>query len=106
VTISSRITGLLTGLPRDARFRQRQEYSCPSAKRKEILGHPHTKHADGTHTTDWYEETWHLPGAAGKLTFNEELLERHLADVTGLLRTLASAACEFTERHQPARTKS
>jgi hypothetical protein len=34
-----------------------------------------TTHSDGTYT-NWREETWHLPGAAGKLMFDEELLQR------------------------------
>ena len=37
-----------------------------------------TIHTDGTCTTDLHEETWDIPGAPGKLMFNEELLERHL----------------------------
>ena len=57
--------------------------------------------ADGTHTTDWHEETWHLPGADGKLMFDAEFLQRHLDDISGLLASLASAARDFAESQQP-----
>jgi hypothetical protein len=63
-----------------------------------------TSHADGTHT-GWREETWHLPGAAQKLMFDEELPQRHLDDVTGLLTSLASAAREFAENNEPAKAQ-
>jgi len=61
-----------------------------------------TTHADGTRT-EWREDTWYLPGAAGKLVFDEELLQRHLDDITSLLTALASTAREFAQSHQPVR---
>jgi len=57
-------------------------------------------HADGTRA-EWREETWALPGAAGKLMFDEELLLRHLDEITRLLTVLASAAHEFVQNHHP-----
>jgi hypothetical protein len=100
----ARITGLLVALPEDAGF------STIDAVRN-LVGHrisgrrsisaSSTTHVDGT-TTGWREETWALPGASGKLMFDEELLQRHLGDITRLLTALASAACEFVQnRHQP-----
>lgn len=97
----ARITGLLAALPDDAGF------STIDAVRN-LVGHrisgrrsisaSSTTHADGTRT-DWREETWALPGVAGKLMFDEELLQRHLGDITRLLTSLASAACEFVQNH-------
>ena len=57
---------------------------------------------DGTHT-HWREETWHLPGATERLLFDDELLQRHLDDVTGLLESLSAAAREFAEAEKSAR---
>jgi hypothetical protein len=60
-------------------------------------------HADGTYTTDSHEETWHIPGAARKLVFDKELLQRHLGDVTALLSSLAVGARGFAEANLPAK---
>lgn len=61
-----------------------------------------TIHRDGTHT-QWREETWHIPGAGRTLTLDEELLQRHLNDITGLLASLVTAAREFAEQQQQAK---
>ena len=58
--------------------------------------------SDGTYTR-WREETWHLPGAAGTLAFDEEMLQRHLDDVIALLASLASASRAFAEAEEAAR---
>jgi hypothetical protein len=99
------ITGLLGCLSKDVRF------STIDTVRN-LMGHrisgrrsvrpSSTIEADGTHT-HWREETWHLPGAAGTLMFDEELLQRHLEDVTELLRALSAAACEFAEAEKAFR---
>ncbi|MGP8245291.1 MAG: hypothetical protein ACLQVN_12325 [Bryobacteraceae bacterium] len=99
------ITRILAGLPVDARFRAVDSL-------RNILGHrlsgrrsvrsSGTLHADGTHTTDFHAETWHIPGAAGSPTFGEEMLQRHLDDITAVLRTLTAAALEFVESEKPA----
>jgi hypothetical protein len=104
----AKITGLLAGLRDDTGF------STIDALRN-IVGHrlsgrpgirsSATINADGTCTTDWHEETWDIPGAPGKLMFNEELLQRHLDDITRLLTALASAAHEFAENNQPAKAQ-
>ena len=60
-----------------------------------------TTHLDGTHT-QCREETWHLPGATETLMFDEEMLQRHLDDITNLLNPLVSAARQFAELHHPA----
>jgi hypothetical protein len=49
------------------------------------------------------EETWALPGLSRKLSFDEEMLQRHLYAITGLLTTLASASREFAEGNQSAK---
>jgi hypothetical protein len=50
-------------------------------------------------------DTWYIPGAAGKLAFDEELLHRQLDDLTALLSSLALAAREFAESQQPAKAQ-
>lgn len=99
------ITGLLRGLPDDAGFSTidlvRNLVGHRISGRRSVRAGG-TTHANGTHT-HWREETWHLPGAAGTLVFDEEMLERHLADITGLLSSLAAAAREFAEAQQTAK---
>lgn len=99
------ITGLLTGLPKDPRFRAidavRNLVGHRVSGRRSVRSSG-TLDGDGTHT-NWREETWHLPGAAEKLMFDEELLQRHLDDLTGLLESLSSAAREFAETQKLAR---
>ena len=101
------ITGLLAGLPDDAGFSTiyavRNLVGHRISGRRSVRGSS-TTHADGTHTY-CHEETWHLPGAAGKLTFDEELLQRQLDEITRLLTALASAAREFAENNQPAKAQ-
>jgi hypothetical protein len=58
-----------------------------------------TTNADGTRK-EWREDTWALPGAAGKLRFDQGLLQRHLDDITCLLTALASAAGDFVQDHR------
>jgi hypothetical protein len=62
----------------------------------------HTMNDDGTLTTDFHEETWFIPGAAGNLPFDAEMLQLYLDDIAGMLKTLTDAAFEFAESHQPA----
>ncbi len=50
-----------------------------------------------------YEQTWHLPGVAAELMFDEELLQRHLEKITGLLTSLSSDAREFAESQKAAK---
>ena len=101
----ARITGVLDGLAADANF------SLVDVVRN-LVGHricgrrssrgASTIHPDGT-STGWHEETWHLPGAAGKLIFDEKMLQRQLVGITGLLSSLASASREFAETTQAAK---
>ena len=100
-----KITAFLTDLPNEPGFRAIDTV-------RNLVGHrisgrrsvatSGTTHADGTRT-EWREDTWYLPGAAGKLVFDEELLQRHLDDITSLLTALASTAREFAQSHQPVR---
>lgn len=101
----ARITGLLAGLSRDTWFGTID--TARNLVRHRISGRrsvraSSTMYPDGTHT-HWREETWHLPGAAGTLAFDNEMLQRHLDDVTALLASLASVAREFAEAEQAAR---
>ena len=100
------ITVLLGGLSQDARFASIDVIRNLLAHRisgRRSVRSSSTRHEDGTYTTDFHEETWHIPGAPGKLAFDRELLERHLADITALLSSLATAARTFAEAHQPAK---
>jgi hypothetical protein len=100
------ITGLLGNLPNDARFKAIDHI-------RNLLGHrisgrrsvrsSGTLKKDGSYTTDFHEESWHMPGATGKLVFDRELLQRHLDDITALLSSLAGAARTFAESHQPVK---
>jgi hypothetical protein len=63
-----------------------------------------TVHDDGTLTEDWRTDSWALPGAATGLDFSEDMLQRHLDEMTGLLAPLASAAREFAQNHQPVQS--
>jgi hypothetical protein len=97
---------LLGNLTNDARFNAIDQI-------RNLLGHrisgrrsvrsAGTLQRDGSCTTDFHEETWHIPGATGKLVFDRELLQRHLDDITALLSSLAGAARTFAESHQPAK---
>jgi|ERR1017187_9647591 hypothetical protein len=101
------ITTLLAGLSRS-----NPKFSAIDELRN-IVGHrlsgrhssrsSHTMNADGTLTTDFHEETWFIPGAAGNLAFDAEMLQRVLVDVAGLVKTLTAAALEFAEGHTPAK---
>jgi hypothetical protein len=103
-----KITGLLTALADDTAFRSidlvRNLVGHRISGRRSIAASG-TTHADGTRT-EWREERWHLPGAAGKLVFDEQLLQRHLDDITRLLMSLASAAHKFVQNHQPVQSTS
>lgn len=102
------ITGLLANLPQDSGFTAIDEVRNLLAHRisgRRSVRSSGTLQADGTHTTDWHEETWHIPGAAGKLMFDEQMLQRHLDDITGLLTSFASAAREFAENSQTSKVQ-
>lgn len=102
---SASITGLLIALSNDTRFTTidtvRNLVGHRISGRRSVRASS-TMQKDGTYT-HWREETWHLPGAAGTLAFDEEMLQRHLDDVTALLASLASAAREFAEAEKTAR---
>lgn len=103
------ITKLLGSLPQDAGFRTIDEVRNLLAHRisgRRSVRSKGTLHADGTGTTDWREETWHIPGAGEKLMFDEGMLQRHLDNITGLLTSLASAAHEFAETNQPVKVQA
>ena len=61
-----------------------------------------TLHEDGTHTTDFHEETWHIPGAAVSLTFDPDMLQRVLDDIAVLVKTLTEASLNSAKSHTPA----
>jgi len=64
-----------------------------------------TTQEDGTHTTDWHEENWHLPGSSIPLNFDEDLLQKQLDNITNLLAELSAAARDFAEQHQPVQVQ-
>jgi hypothetical protein len=94
------ITELLGSLPHDARFATIDAIRNLLAHRvsgRRSVRSSSTRHEDGTYTTDFHEETWHIPGIPGKLVFDRELLQRRLDDITDLLSSLAAAARAFAE---------
>jgi hypothetical protein len=102
------ITALLASLPRDARFGAIDAVRNLLAHRisgRRSVRSSGTLHSDGTSTTDVHEETWHLPGAAGKLVFDKQLLQRHLDGIPELLNPLVSAAREFAENAQTGKVQ-
>jgi hypothetical protein len=102
------VTGLLGSLQNDARIASIDAFRNLLAHRlsgRRSVCSKQTRHEDGTHTTDFHEETWHIPGAPGKLIFDRGLLQRQLADVTDLLSSLAAAARVFAETHLPLKAQ-
>ena len=100
------ITGVFGGLSQDTRFATLAAFRNLLAHRisgRRSVRSSGTLSKDGSYTTDFHEETWHIPGASGKLVFDKDMLQRHLADITDLLSSLAAAARRFAESHQPAK---
>lgn len=100
------ITGLFSGLPQDARFATLEAIRNLLAHRlsgRRSVRSSGTLQEDGSYTTDFHEETWHIPGVPGRLNFDGELLDRHLADITSLITPLVAAARAFAETQQPAK---
>jgi len=103
------ITGLLGRLSDDARFMTictvRNLVGHRISGRRSVHSSARVD-ADGIYTTEWHEERWHLPGAAGqKLIFGEELLQCRLNDITDLLTPLTSAARVFVENLRVPKVK-
>lgn len=100
----ARITTLLEGLSADAGFSTivtvRNLVGHRLSGRRSVRGWG-TTHEDYSHTHR-REETWHIPGLAQPLAFDEEMLQQQLDNITSLLAELSSAAREFAEEHQPA----
>ena len=97
------ITGLVGGLSQDARFATIDAFRNLLAHRisgRHSVRSSGTLRKDGSYITDFHEETWHIPGSTEKLVFDQELLQRHLDDITALLSMLAGAALAFAESHQ------
>ena len=99
------VTGLLAGLSQDTRFSNidgvRNLVGHRISGRRSIRGSSIIER-DGTHTLT-HEESWHLPGSTASLTFDEELLQRHLDDVSALLSSLSLASRQFAEQEKQAR---
>lgn len=101
------ITGILTGLSTDVRFTVVDAIRNVLAHR--LSGRLTTRSSgtlqkDGTQTTDWHEETWHIPGSTTTLNFDDEMLQRRLDDIAVVLKTLILAAREFAESSKQAKT--
>jgi hypothetical protein len=102
------ITGLLSGLSQDTRFATLEAIRNLLAHRlsgRRSVRSSGTLQEDGSYTTDFHEETWHIPGVPGRLNFDRELLERHLGDVTSLVTSLVVAARAFAEARQPVKAR-
>jgi len=105
---SEAITGLLGGLSQDTRFATLEAIRNLLAHRlsgRRSVRSSGTLQEDGSYTTDFHEETWHIPGVPGRLNFDRELLERHLGNVTSLATSLVAAARAFAEAHQPVKAQ-
>jgi hypothetical protein len=99
------ITALLAKLPNDSRFstidmvRNLVGHRLSGRRSLRASG---TTHEDGSHTHR-REETWHIPGLAQPLKFEEEMLQRQLDNITSLLAELSSAAREFAVAEKAVR---
>jgi hypothetical protein len=97
---NEQITVVLAGLSSDARFEAVDAIRNVLAHR---LSGRHssrtsgTREKDGSFTTDFHEETWHISGIANSLTFDTEMLQRELDNITAMLTPLITAAGEFAE---------
>ncbi len=112
---SAAITGLILSLQSDPKLTANDARFVAIDTVRNLVGHRLSgrRTVQGWVTEDtagvWTfkpEETWHLPGGAEKLVFDEELLQRHLDNITSLLETLSSAAKEFAEAQKAARNPS
>jgi hypothetical protein len=102
------LTGFLGGLTQDARFATIDAVRNLLAHRisgRRSIRSSSIRHENGTLTRDFHEETWHIPGASGKLVFDKELLQRHLNDITDLLSSLSATARSFAEAKLAARVQ-
>jgi hypothetical protein len=102
------VTGLLGSLSQDARFAKIDTVRNLLAHRlsgRRSVHSASTRNKDGTYTADFHEESWHIPGAPGKLAFDREMLQKDLGDITGLLSSLAAAARTFAEAHLAMKAK-
>jgi hypothetical protein len=107
---SASLTGLVVSLQSDPTLTTNDARFVAIDTVRNLVGHrisgrrsvraSGTTHEDGTHTST-HEDRWHLPGSSIALTFDEELLQRQLKNITDLLSVLSSAAREFVEQHQP-----
>jgi len=52
--------------------------------------------SDGVYT-QIREEIWHIPGSDKEFIFDEDLIQRYLDEITGLLKLLISAAMKFVK---------
>jgi hypothetical protein len=95
---------LFNGRP-TARHSGEGEFSAvfQNADRRRRVLSAGTLYKDGSYTTEFHEETWHIPGATGKLVFDRELLQCHLDEITALLSSLADAAPPFAQSRQPVK---
>jgi hypothetical protein len=64
---------------------------------RNILAH----RVSGRRSVRGEEDTWHIPGSPKKLTFDEQMIQRELDEITSMLTVLTTAAREFAEVHKP-----
>lgn len=64
------------------------------------IRHTGTTHADGSYEYE-RQELWHVPGRTARLTFDADMLQRHLDGIASLLTALIEAALEFVEQNRP-----
>ena len=96
------LSGLLVSLQSDPKLSTNDARFVTIDTVRNLVGHRLSgqqivQFSKGTHS-----ELWDIPGLAKPLTFDNEMLQRRLDDITQLLTSLISAARQFAESHQPA----
>jgi len=95
------ITSRLAALPQEPEFKRldtvRNILAHRLSGRRNVRGES-IHHSDGTFTHT-REEVWHIPGSSDELIFDEEMIQRCLDGITGLLTSLVEASIEFARRH-------
>jgi hypothetical protein len=98
------ITNRLAALPQEPEFKRLDAVRNILAHR--LGGRRHVRgqgvmHSDGTFTHT-REEFWYIPGSSDAMAFDDEMIQRCLDGLTGLLTSIVGASTEFTRDNAPA----
>jgi hypothetical protein len=100
--ITERLTALLQAKPHKEIDEVRNILAHRLSGMRNIR-HTGTTHPDGTYEYE-RQELWHVPGRTVRLTFDADMLQRHLDGIATLLTELIEAALEFVQQHPPEAT--